>query len=150
MNRDVQKLGEIVKRGRADRAIDEAKDKALRERQKEVTDAAPYASLGFWCATCRRDFNANGMKQSRDNDGWPLAWYGALCPKGHVAIRRITDKLRDPYYHESEYIRRQQAEHADDFMLPSDPRFKTKYPVQWARIQEEQARRDGIAETLTT
>ena len=150
MNRDVQRLGEVVKRGRADRAQDAERGKTLRERRKEVTDAPQYAMLGFWCGTCRRDYNAQGMKQIRAYDTWPIAWYGALCPSGHVNIRRITDKIGDPYYHESEYIRREQAEHADDFMLPSDPRFRYKYPVQWARIEAERERREQMGGALTT
>ena len=147
MNKDVQRLGEVVKRGRADRAIDAERGKAHRERLAEVDSPPQYAMQGFWCTECRRDFEAIGMKQVRSRDTFPIAWYGALCPSGHLAIRRITDKINDPYYRDSLDMRRQQAEHADDFMLPSDPRFKYKYPVQWKRIQDEQAQRDGILTT---
>lgn len=147
---DVKKLGKIAKANREGRAMDERRDKTYRDRLKEVQTASQYASLGFWCSTCRRDFDAVGTKQTRNADPLPIAWYGALCPSGHVAIRRITDKLRDPYFHLSDYIRHQQAEHADDFLTPADPRFRYKYPVQWARIEEERRQREEQGQTITT
>lgn len=146
----IDDLGRIVKNNREGRAMDERRGKALRERRKEVDSAKQYAEMGFWCASCRRDFNAVGTKQVRLYDTEPIGWYGALCPNGHVAIRRITDKMGDPYFYQSDYIKRQQAEHADDFLLPSDPRFKHVYPVQWARIQEEQRRREEQGQAITT
>lgn len=150
MDSDVAKLGKIVEGGRRDRAIDAERGKAYKERLAEVDEPPQYAMHDFWCTECQRDFSATGMKQVRNRGTWPIAWYGALCPSGHLAIRRITDKISDPYFHDSVAIRRQQAEHADDFILPSDPRFKYKYPVQWARIQEEQTRREEAGGALTT
>lgn len=146
MDKRVRELGDIAKRNREGRAQDELRGRALRDRRKEVDDAKLYAQQGFWCKECARDFSAQGLKQVRDYDTWPLAWYGALCPNGHTAIRRITDKLHDPYFYESQYIRREQAQHADDFMLPSDPRFRYKYPVQWARIEEERRQREEVVQ----
>lgn len=146
---DVERLGKIAQQNREGRAQDEKRGKAYRERLKEVQGAPQYASLGFWCYECRRDFDAVGLKQTRAMSTEPIAWYGALCPKGHVSIRRITDKINDPYFRDSEYIRRQQGEHEDDFLTPADPRFRYKYPIQWARIQEEKRRREEAGEAIT-
>ena len=70
------------------------------------------------------------------------ACYVARCPLGHEARRNITDRFTDPYYYESESLRREQWKYRDVFLTPADPRFKTVYPVQWARLEKERMERE--------
>lgn len=148
--RHLKNLGGIVKENRKARAVDANIDKVRKDRLKDINDAKTYSLLGFWCDQCCKDFEAIGLKQTRSMEtDMPIAFYGALCPKGHLAVRRITDKLNDPYFWQSENIRRSRAEHEDDFLTPDDPRFQYVYPEQWKRIQEERVRREEESAVLT-
>lgn len=125
--------------------------KELRDRQRVIREAYEYTPMGFWCDECRKDFEAMGYKQiAAHNREWPRAYYVGICPKGHRAIRRITDKEGDGYYYKSELIRRQRIDLADAMLQPHDPRFRSVYPEAWKKIEaereaHEQARREAEA-----
>lgn len=142
MYRSAKDLGRIVKENREGRAMDAARGRELRERKALIAEAKDLAIVDFWCGTCLKDFEAKGQKQVRDAIGWPVAFYAAHCPLGHIAMRRITDKLNDPYFYESLLMRMQQVDHADDFITPDNPRFAVLYPIQWARIENDRKKRE--------
>jgi hypothetical protein len=49
-------------------------------------------------------------------------------------IRRITDKVQDPYYYQSLMLNRQRYNMRDDLLTPDDPRFKLLYPKQYEEL----------------
>lgn len=151
----VRDLAERVKRGREERAIDKAREEAYRKRQKEIDEAPDVAPQDFWCdhKKCKRDFSSLGRKRMNWGfnldtgnayipEGPRMAWYWARCKEGHICERYILEKWNDPYFRLSIKIREMQAKHADDMLTPDDPRFKTVYPVQWARMQAELEERE--------
>lgn len=138
---DLKHLKAIVERNREERNRYEQLKKTLEERSNEVRSAPDIApNMGFFCVQCDRDCGGPGFKEIRlrANDLW-FAFYRGFCPAGHRVMRRITDKLGDPYFYRSRVIVRQQASHADDFLTPNDPRFKEVYPTQWADLKEREA-----------
>lgn len=109
-----------------------------RDRIRAITDAPNRQMFDFWCADCTADFKAPAWKDTRHTSyGQRLAWYTGFCPKGHKAIRHITDKHLDPYYNLSDIIRHQRQEYADALLTPADPRFRKLYPAQWRRMEAE-------------
>lgn len=135
MNDDIKKLGEIVKRKQEGRDRDESLREWLYGRQNEIKNAPHLANHSFFCDACERDFDGVGVKVVRIPKGsvW-FAYYVGICPCGAHAIRRITDKLSDPYYLKSEKIRREQGMFHDDMLEPAHPRFRQLYPKQYARL----------------
>lgn len=137
LREDLKPLKAIVERNREERERTEKFKKALYERRDEIRNApAVMPVMAFWCDTCKRDTTGPGFKEIR----WPkngiwFAFYRGFCLKGHALVRRITDKLGDPYFYKSKLVRVQQSKHADDFLTPDDPRFKDVYPTQWADYQ---------------
>jgi hypothetical protein len=119
-----------IKDRREYRDRDNSRFKAAREYQREIDDAPERTMHEFWCDTCQRDYSAVGYKQARGG----IAWYVGFCPCGKENIRRITHKGSDPYYHKSQVVRHQRIDMADDFVQPSDPRFKELYPKMWAKL----------------
>lgn len=118
--------------------------KWLMERVKMITDAPPRTLMDFWCMQCQQDFSCtDALKMAGMSQGLPRGYYEGACPEGHVAIRHITDKHMDPYYHQSVHLRVERHRMADDVLTPEHPRFRTLYPKQYERIMAE---RDAIKE----
>lgn len=105
------------------------------DRVNEIRQAPRVTKSDFFCTVCKKDFSGIAFKQvSSIRPMLPTAWFIGTCPKGHRALRRITDRLTDPYYDMSLMVARQRAEMAEAFMDPSDPRFKELYPEAYARL----------------
>ncbi len=112
---------------------------------REITDAFPRVPrMDFWCEACagfdrtKGDVVAMAYKDVKTPTGYlPFARYVGHCEKGHMVLRFITDKHRDPYYHQSEKMRRERAMAADDLLQPNDPRFRVVYPNQWAKMEAQ-------------
>lgn len=133
------------KQSERDRKIELERDN--KDRLRAIGDAPSRKMEDFWCNECKIDFVGRACKRinwvfnidtgvSEPPKKWQ-AWYEGRCDKGHRVIRAITDKDIDPYYFHSDWVKRQQYEHADDFLTPDDPRFRIKYPAAWARLQEQ-------------
>lgn len=137
---DIKHLKRIAIRNIEERRRTERMAKWLSERYNEIKNAPEAAPNSFWCDTCLRDYDAFGHKEVRWHKGdvW-FAFYRAFCPSGHANVRRITDKLGDPYFFKSRFVKREQSEHADEFLTPSDPRFRQVYPQAWADLKEREA-----------
>jgi len=140
----VERLQSRIEANRESRERELLKDKALEDRLKVIREAFPITRLGFWCRKCRQDFEGQAFKQVRypASGGAPVAWYRSFCPKRHEAIRRITDKLKDNYYYESEMLKRQRIDLADAMLTPDDPRFRVVYPDQWQKLEQEREMRE--------
>lgn len=131
-----------VEINRQEREREKALKGWLESRMKDIQSAPMRVHTSFFCDQCDADFDGIGFKQVR----WPrgtvwLAYYLGFCPKGHPNVRRITDKLNDPYFYKSYVIRKEQSKHADLFLPHWHPRFKYVYPEQWVALQ---ARRKEI------
>jgi hypothetical protein len=148
----VSDLKKIVDGKRSARALEEARDRDDKERKKLIDEAPEFAPMDFWCGECKEDFSCMGEKflatgydldahQSYITFPRRARYVGYCRKKRHACYRLITDKLSDPYYRESENLRRQQWQFRDAFLTPADSRFKTVYPVQWARIEKEMEER---------
>lgn len=138
------RLARRIQGNREERQRHEERSKAVEERIGVIADAQHRVPYPFWCEPCNADFEGVAYKEVRENRGWPLAWYVGFCPKGHKCLRYITDRYKDPYSWQSYLVKVQRAKYADDFMQPSDPRFREKYPEQWAKLQEESEQRATI------
>lgn len=136
------KIKELVGRYDQRRKEREERRKILEpfvDRVNEIRQAPRVTKSDFWCTTCKKDFSGIAFKQvSSIRSMLPTAWFVGKCPEGHRAIRRITDRLTDPYYDLSLMVRRQRAEMADAFLDPSDPRFKELYPEAYKRLYGEE------------
>lgn len=142
MNDDVKKLTHIAKDTLKNKEIDRLRLK-LSERAQEIKDAQPTQRMDFFCSECERDFGGIGHKEVR----WPkgsvwFAFYRGRCPEGHLTIRYITDKLKDPYFYKSPFVRKQQSVYADAMIGPDNPRFKVLYPEAYERIQQQKLKRE--------
>jgi hypothetical protein len=96
------------------------------------------------------------------SDGDLCAYYETVdkgAPKHMLACckglrRRITDKLFDPYYNQSEVVKlqRRQAEENGDLLQPGDYGFITKYgdPNKKHYEQMEQAERANFKKKIIT
>jgi hypothetical protein len=143
-------LRKRVKRNREERAADKRRIEREQLRYQEYQDAPEQTQMGFWCRACNADFEAPALKtfaMGFDVDKGcayailPLfAFFVGHCPKGHKAIRHISDKHTDPYYMESAMLKQQRLALADDLLQPDDPRFRIKYPQQWRAMQEDKER----------
>lgn len=128
-------LRKRVEINRRDREQHEKLKKWLESRLKDITEAKERVRTSFFCETCDADWDGPGYKQAR----WPkgtmwYAYYLGYCPKGHACVRRITDKLADPYFFKSYVIRKEQAKHGDEFLPHWHPRFKLVYPEAYAAL----------------
>ncbi len=134
-----EQLKKRVVKNREEREREKQWKEYLAARWKTINGAPDRIPMEFWCDKCNADFTARGYKTVNycRNNPPAIAYYSGMCPKGHLAIRRVTDKHHDPYYHQSAVLRRQRVEMADDFLQPSDPRFAQKYPAQWRKMKEE-------------
>jgi hypothetical protein len=138
-------LQQIVETQRAERARDEERVKAYQDRVKEINSAADHAMHMFYCETCEADHETVGHKIVQRMESWPIAWYIGYCPKTSARmVRRITDKIGDPFYWQSVTLRDQQKYYAEAFLTPDDPQFRKVYPVQWERIQQERRERENL------
>lgn len=124
----IRKLSELVARNKADRDLDEERHKKLEERSRTVKEAPDRATMEFWCRKCRRDFGRLALKRTIDYPSGVIAYYEAPCIGCGIWCRRfITDKTTDPYFMESERLKRMRSEMADDLLQPGDPRYAAKY-----------------------
>lgn len=142
---DLKHLKAIVEKGRVEREAHERFKRWLYARENEIRTApVRMERMSFWCDKCARDCAGPGYKEVRVPKGsmW-FAFYRGFCPKGHHVLRRITDKLDDPYFYKSVFVRREQAMHADDFLTPNDVRFREVYPQAWADLKEREAWESG-------
>lgn len=133
---EVEQLKDRASKIMEDSRIERLRHK-LTERAQEIKSAPESAHTDFYCVECKRDFGAIGWKQVRKPQGsvW-FAFYEAHCPEGHKAIRYITDKIEDPYFTKSPFIRAQQDEFEDAQIPPWHPRFKVLYPLQYERLKQ--------------
>ena len=123
---------------RQERADREEKMRPFQERVQAIFDSPLRVTTDFWCNTCKKDCTGAGYRQVCTIDAkHPTGWFTGYCPKGHKLIRRITDKITDPYYEMSFMIRRQRYDLKDEFLTPDDPRFKVLYPRQWKELMEK-------------
>lgn len=141
-------LERFLEEKQAERDLKHAQEKKRQERIAEIEQAPQVRLYEFWCDECQEDYIAEAHKHS-NRYGYdltfgtpyeietPQAWYTSKCTKGHENVRRITDKLNDPYYARSMKVRREVMEHADDFLTPDDPRFKIVYPDKWREYEKQ-------------
>lgn len=138
MDEHIQRLQEIAGDTLKQKKIERLRQK-LTERAQDIKDAPYSQMMDFYCTECHRDFGAIGFKEVRVPKGsvW-FAWYEAHCPEGHKNLRYITDKIEDPYFVQSPFVRAQQEEFEDAQIPPWHPRFKVLYPLQHAALKAKQ------------
>jgi hypothetical protein len=119
----------------AERARRKAIEEPFNARIREIKDAPRVTKYDFWCTECGQDFVGLAWKQvSGVRQELPCAWYVGKCPKGHKAIRKITDKNTDHYYDLSRMVAKQRYDMQDAFLTPDDPRFRILYPKQYEEL----------------
>lgn len=132
------KIQELVDRYDTRRKEREDRRKLLEpfvDRLNDIRQSPRVVQSDFFCTVCKKDFVGMGFKQvSAIREMLPCAWYVGKCPEGHRSLRYITDKWADPYYEQSLLVSKQRFEMKDDFLDPSDPRFKELYPEAYKRL----------------
>ena len=124
---------------RAKRLKKEEEERPIKEQIDAIIEAPRFSTIDFWCNKCKKDCSGTAYRQIRTlPHRLPIAWYMGFCPKGHKLIRRITDKLCDPYYFQSIMIKRQRMEYADLLLTPDNPKFKEIYPEQYKELMKKQ------------
>lgn len=122
----------LIKRAKLNQAQLEA-DRYEKKRQEanitEINDVPDEQLTAFWCNKCKKDFECMGNKtiQTDWSNGDVIGFFVGYCPKGHRAIKRITDKTNDPYYNQSLKVRIDRIEQKDDMLTPDDFGFRTLY-----------------------
>lgn len=134
---NVERLTRRIEDRRESRERERMREAGYKDHIRAIQEAAEETKMDFWCRECKCDFNADARKMMRHASRWPVAWYVGQCPKGHSAIRHITDKHHDRYYHESVMLKRQRVELADAMLTPDDPRFALVYPQQWRALEAQ-------------
>lgn len=131
----LRKLQRRYDEARKKRIEQEEKERPLKERIDAIFNAPKFVKTDFWCPVCKRDCTGTGYRQvNTTNDQRPTAWFVGYCPEKHKMIRRITDKVQDPYYYQSLMLNRQRYNMRDDLLTPDDPRFKLLYPKQYEEL----------------
>lgn len=129
--REVQKLIGILSKRRKEREEYRLSEIAKGARDKEINEATQYLkNCEFWCDECNKDFTAVGFKCVETDwslAGWRIAYYKGKCPKGHKAIRRITDKPMDPYFIKSVILKKQRVDYKKDLLQETDYGFNMLY-----------------------
>jgi len=131
---------------RLDDRIEERKrsedlDKKNSERMNDIKAAKDYRVMDFYCDECEADFINLGYKDVIDCYDELVAKYETKCPYcGTKSIRRITDTIDDPFYRKSRKVRNDREQAEIDMIQPGDPRFKTYYPEQYKKLEEQKAR----------
>ena len=98
-------------------------------------------AFDFWCVLCEEDFSAPCIKTKHRLYGDMIAIWRASCPYCEEdCIRHITHKDEDPYYQQSDKIRRQRNEYAWDMLSPDQPGFRTSYGEPYKDFIKKQQR----------
>lgn len=96
-------------------------------------DDREFLITDFWCDKCRLDWRLRAEKIKR---GKRLFWV-CRCPKCRSEMLRYADDPRgDPYYQNSERMKREARKYARDLLQPDDPLFDVVYP--WHKKQREE------------
>lgn len=129
--REIDKLLRNLERRRAEREEYRLQVKLKSERDKDIDQAPQFLeNCEFWCDECNKDFTAWGFKCVETDwsyPTWRIAYYKGKCPKGHKAIRRITDKPLDPYFIKSLMLKKQRVDYKKDLLQEGDVGFKMLY-----------------------
>lgn len=111
-------------------------EKSITERRREVDHAFEKDEMQFWCDHCKKDFSAMGYKREFSATGLVCGWYEGACLCGRKAIKRITDKSKDPYYYKSEMIKFQRVRNYNDTLTPVDDLFRIIYPKEYGEREK--------------
>ena len=89
-------------------------------------------SVSFFCRNCRTDQDLEARKSSYQKDDY----FWAECRDcGQKLVRYITERQKDPYYHESIKLMKQRDKLSVDLIQPGDNRFKLWYREKWQEIE---------------
>lgn len=128
MDPKLAKLKKVIDNNREERTRYQRMHEALQDRTREILNAKQVLQMSFWCTDCEADVSTKGTKVIRQHHGkLPIAWWVGFCPVRHKLIRRITDKVNDPYYMKSYVVRRDRSRHKDDLLTPDQARFWMLY-----------------------
>lgn len=134
------------------------KIQTLNNVRTETINKSPESQKMLFHCREHGDFETIGFKQTSMFHSQVTAYYE--CPQGRPAVffiydksgdshaklrkgkscrarRYITDVHLDPYFTESEMVRRERVDFADDMLQPDDPRFKKLYGDPYKRYYEK-------------
>lgn len=154
----IDKLKARVDKNREGRQRAATADERANARQRSVDKAPATQEMDFYCPECVAHYFLVGRKvvehgyNVTTGQSYPVspvrASFVARCPKkGHSLRRYITDAWMDPYLN-SPILRHQAWLMRDELLQPSDPRFKTVYPKEWAKMEAEREEAEML-QTLT-
>lgn len=96
--------------------------------------------ISFFCNNCKLDFDADGFI----NKNFYAEWFETKCPKCHKkTIRYITEKHKDPYFHESVKLKKERTKYKNDLIQYGERGFKMLYPKAWEQIEKEKEMKEN-------
>ncbi len=100
----------------------------------------------FWCQSCRQDIDQVFCVLS--GGYWLHRHQCRKISRNQWLVRFAENPLADPYFRLSRKIRVMADAYADDLIQATDPRFKYKYPAQYAKMEmaEQLQKARAIAE----
>ena len=90
----------------------------------------------FWCDICEEDFESPGHETGNRYG----KWFVGTDPKGHRAIRYITEKHLDPYFRKFRNLREQRVHYRKDLLQPGQKGFAMTYPKQKREMEKADER----------
>lgn len=128
----IQELIDVQTKRAADRTYYQEKDKANANRMSDIKDAQVKDIKEFWCSACKTEFFAETVKEVEldwNNSTQYIAFYRSKCPKGHWAIRHITDRFKDTFFYRSKRVARDRGKHFAATVQP----WQTNYQLLYGR-----------------
>lgn len=126
----IQELIERQEVRTADRIYHQNRLKQLEERNADIRDAKPKDIKEFWCEECKAEFFAESIKEVEvdwNNSTQYIAFYRSKCPKGHWAMRLISDRFKDAFYFRSRKVAKDRGIHFGDTLQPHETGFQMLY-----------------------
>lgn len=85
------------------------------------------SSYDFWCDECEEDFSAPAWKTVHRLYGDPVVAYRTRHECGNECIRLLSHRDQDPYYQQSEKVRRQRNIYTADMLRPDQYGYRSLY-----------------------
>lgn len=121
----VRELIEGQQKRSADRTYWQEVEKRRDQNLKDIAGFKDIELLDFWCDHCKKDFIGRAKKQI---DSWePIAYYKIKHMCGQWSLRRITDRLNDPYWFNSKKVAQDRGKASIDLLQPFESGYNMIY-----------------------
>lgn len=113
-----------------DREYFRNREKLAADRMDEIKSAQAKDVKEFWCGACRTEFFAEAIKEVEidwNNSTQYIAFYRSKCPRGHWAMRLVTDKFKDHFFFRSRRVARDRGNNFAAVVQPWETNYQLLY-----------------------